>query len=109
MSRSELDVAVIGAGIVGVSAALHLRRSGCRVTLIDRTGPGNGASFGNAAMISPDSVIPASMPGMLRKIPGWLSDPLGPLAFRPAYLPKAIPYMLRRAWAGRVKQVLRGS
>jgi glycine/D-amino acid oxidase-like deaminating enzyme len=46
------------------------------------------------------------MPGMLRKIPGWLRDPLGPLAVRPSYLPRALPWLLRWVKAGRIDRVL---
>jgi glycine/D-amino acid oxidase-like deaminating enzyme len=106
---SQQAIAVIGAGIVGSSVALELRRAGRAVTLIDAQTPGSGASFGNACMISPDFCIPASIPGMLKKVPGWLRDPLGPLAIRPAYFPKALPWLLRWAKAGRLDRVLAGS
>ncbi|MEY4845651.1 MAG: hypothetical protein RL312_1932, partial [Pseudomonadota bacterium] len=48
MSRS---VIVLGAGMVGVSIALHLQRRGAQVVLLDRAPPGEGASFGNAGLI----------------------------------------------------------
>ncbi|NKX16591.1 FAD-binding oxidoreductase [Ochrobactrum pseudogrignonense] len=56
------DVIVLGAGIVGVSAALHLQARGRSVTLIDRGDPGQGTSFGNAGLIERSSVIPYSFP-----------------------------------------------
>ncbi len=56
------DVIVLGAGIVGVSAALHLQARGRSVTLIDRGEPGQGTSFGNAGLIERSSVIPYSFP-----------------------------------------------
>ena len=52
MSADGLDVAVVGAGIVGVSCALFLQADGHRVTLIDRAAPGEGTSFGNAGPAS---------------------------------------------------------
>ena len=51
------DVIVLGAGIVGVSVALHLTRAGA-VTLVDRRGPGEETSYGNAGLIERASVIP---------------------------------------------------
>jgi D-amino-acid dehydrogenase len=102
-------VAVIGAGIVGVTAGLYLRRAGHEVTLFDPLPPGGGASFGNAGMISPDSCTPVALPGMLREVPGWLRDPLGPLAVPPAYLPQALPWLLKWIAAGRFDRVLAGS
>ncbi|HEY4297289.1 MAG TPA: FAD-dependent oxidoreductase, partial [Paraburkholderia sp.] len=43
----DFDVIVLGAGIVGVSSALHLQDRGRRVALVDRRGPGEETSFGN--------------------------------------------------------------
>ncbi|MBI3376643.1 MAG: FAD-dependent oxidoreductase [Betaproteobacteria bacterium] len=88
-------VAVIGAGIVGVCCAGWLQRKGFSVTLIDRDGPGEGTSFGNAGSLSPSAVLPVAMPGMLKQVPGWLLDPLGPLTIRWSYLPRAAPWLWR--------------
>ena len=94
-SEKSAEVLIIGAGIVGVCCAAYLQRAGFRVTLIDRLPPGNGCSFGNAGNVSPGAVVPYSMPGTLWNIPRWLLDPLGPLAVRPAHMPKLIPWLLR--------------
>lgn len=88
---------VVGAGIVGVSTALQLLRDGHRVTLVDRGPPGEGTSFGNAAVIEPHGVIPVATPGVLWKVPGYLMDPLGPLAIRWRYLPRIAPWLVRFA------------
>lgn len=58
----QQDIIVLGAGIIGVSAALHLQARGRSVTLIDRGEPGQGTSFGNAGLIERSSVIPYSFP-----------------------------------------------
>ncbi len=96
------DVAVIGAGIVGVACAIELLRDGHRVTLIEPGPPGGeqAASYGNGAWLSPSSVVPMSMPGTWRKVPGFLQDPLGPLAIRLAYLPRLLPWLARFVHAG---------
>jgi D-amino-acid dehydrogenase len=96
----------IGAGVVGLSTALYLRRSGRDVVVIDPLPPPGGASFGNAGMISADTSVPIALPGMLRKVPSWLTDPLGPLAVRPSYFPKALPWLLKWIAAGRMPRVL---
>ena len=106
---SPSRVTVIGAGIVGTVAASYLLRDGHKVTVIDRVPPGEGCSFGNAGCISPGSMAPLAGPGVLWQVPGWLRDPLGPLALRWAYLPRALPWLLRFARAGRPKQVERDS
>lgn len=100
-------IAVIGAGVVGVCTALYLQRDGHAVTLIDRQGPGEGTSFGNGAVIGEDSVVPVAMPGLLKKVPGMLLDPLGPLAIRWSYLPQLAPWLLRFVAASRKAEVER--
>jgi D-amino-acid dehydrogenase len=88
-------VLVIGAGIVGCSAALWLQRDGHQVTIVDKMGPGEGASKGNASVIATESCIPVATPGILWDVPKYLSDPLGPLAIRWSYLPKLAPWLWR--------------
>jgi len=92
---AQQHIAVIGAGIVGVSAALHLQRDGHQVTLIDERNPGEGTSKGNGAVLAVDSVAPVATPGVLWDVPRYLMDPLGPLAIRWGYLPKIAPWLLR--------------
>lgn len=58
----DFDVIVLGAGIVGVSSALHLQDRGRRVALVDRRGPGEETSFGNAGLIERSSVVPYAFP-----------------------------------------------
>lgn len=93
-------VMIIGAGIVGASTALHLLQDGWHVTLLDSEAPGSQTSYGNAGAISPQSINPMAGPGMLKQIPGWLLDPLGPLALRKRYLPKALPWLMKFVAAG---------
>jgi D-amino-acid dehydrogenase len=88
-------VLVIGAGIVGSSTALWLQRDGHQVTIIDKAGPGEGASKGNASVLAIESCIPIATPGILWDVPRYLSDPLGPLAIRWSYLPKLAPWLWR--------------
>lgn len=58
----RLDVLVLGAGIIGVSTALHLQQRGLRVCLVDRHEPGSGTSYGNAGLIERASVVPYAFP-----------------------------------------------
>ncbi len=99
-------VIVLGAGVAGLSTAVYLQRAGRMVTVIDPLGPAGGASFGNAGMISADTAAPIAMPGMLAKVPGWLTDSKGPLVVRPGYLPKAAPWLWRWVRAGRLDRVM---
>ncbi len=104
-ASSPLRATVIGAGIVGICAALYLRRDGHDVTLIESDAPGAGTSLGNAGALSPGSCVPLSMPGMVNKVPGWLLDPDGPLVVRPRYFPLALPWLVRFMLAGRESRI----
>ncbi len=96
------NVAVIGAGIIGAASAVELLRDGHRVTILDPGEPGGAqaASFGNGCWLSPSSVVPMSAPGIWRKVPGWVADPLGPLTIRWRYLPRMLPWLARFLAAG---------
>lgn len=95
-------VVVIGAGIVGACTALALVEAGHSVTLVDPAVPGGdqSASFGNGGFISRASIIPMSVPGLWRKVPGYLMDPAGPLTIRPRDLPGLAPWLVRFLRAG---------
>jgi D-amino-acid dehydrogenase len=95
-------VVVIGAGIVGAATAVELLRDGHRVTILEPGEPGGeqAASYGNGTLLNPSSVIPMSSPGIWRQAPGWLADPLGPLAIRWRYLPRLLPWLTRFLRAG---------
>jgi glycine/D-amino acid oxidase-like deaminating enzyme len=89
------NITIIGAGIVGIATACYLRRDGHAVTVVDQRPPGEYCSFGNAGILSPASIVPQAMPGVLKKVPKYLLDPLGPLTVRWSYLPRAMPWLLR--------------
>lgn len=97
ISRSTLErhVAVIGAGVVGLATAYELRKRGAHVTIIDRQDPGTGCSFGNSGAISPGSVAPLAMPGILASVPKMLLDKHSPLYLPTSYIAKAFPWLFR--------------
>ena len=95
MTKQQKNIAVIGAGIVGVSTAIWLQRSGHQVTLIDREGIAVGASYGNAGILACSGIIPVTTPGLLLKAPRMLLDPDQPLFLRWSYLPKILPWLLK--------------
>ncbi|GCA49545.1 D-amino acid dehydrogenase small subunit [Sinorhizobium sp. KGO-5] len=98
-------IAVVGAGIIGVTIAFELQRRGLNVVLVDRDGPGKGASYGNMASIAITEFMPASRPSVWAKMPKWLVDPEGPVRIRPSYLPKLAPWFLRFVEASRPSRV----
>lgn len=99
------NVTVLGAGIVGMCCAAYLQRDGHQVTVVDRGPPGEGTSYGNAGILSPASCVPMAMPGVLSKLPGWLRDPLGPVAVRFAHLPAMLPWFLHFRKAAQPRNV----
>lgn len=94
MSDRQIEIAIVGGGIVGLACAYALVVQGRKVTLFDPA-PGRGASFGNAGGITPGWVAPLAMPATIRALPGMLFDPLSPIAIRPAYLPHLLPWIAR--------------
>ena len=109
-----MHIAVIGTGIVGVCSAAWLQRDGHQITFIDPREAGEACSFGNAGSMSPSACLPVGMPGMWKKAPGWLLDPLGPLTIRWWYLPVVVPWLAqflgysKRAEVVRIATALRG-
>lgn len=99
------SVAVVGAGIVGISCGIHLQSRGHRVTLLDPRGFGNGASYGNSAIIANSECLPVATPGTLRRVPSMLLSRDGPLHIRPAYLPSLLPWLVRFVAASRPARV----
>ncbi|RWP00367.1 MAG: FAD-binding oxidoreductase [Mesorhizobium sp.] len=95
------DIAIIGGGIIGVCVAAYLAEAGRNVTIFDRTGICEETSSGNAAALAFSDVLPLAHKGMIRHLPKWLADPLGPLSIPPAYLPKLLPWLVRFWRAGR--------
>lgn len=90
-----MKVAVIGAGIIGACISHALVKRGAKVTLIDRSDPGSGCSYGNSGAISAGSVAPVAMPGVLASVPKMLMDDESPLFLPLAYLPKALPWLMK--------------
>jgi D-amino-acid dehydrogenase len=89
------DAAVLGAGIVGVSVAVHLAKRGLSVVLIDRRGAGEETSFGNAGLIQREGVYPYGFPhdfgallryGLNRTIDAY---------YHPSALPRLTPFLFR--------------
>lgn len=108
-----MHIAVIGTGIVGACTAAYLQRDGHAVTFVDPLDAGEACSFGNAGSLSPSACLPVGMPGMWKKVPRWLLDPLGPLTVRWSYAPAVLPWLLRmlrhssRAEVTRIASALR--
>ncbi|AEW14472.1 hypothetical protein C064_02979 [Brucella suis 63/252] len=93
--QGQQDIVIIGGGIVGVATAALLAEAGREVLVIDRTGICEETSSGNAAALAFSDILPLASKGVMRKVPGWLLDPLGPFTIRPTYFPKMLPRLYR--------------
>lgn len=96
-ARDERTVAVLGAGIVGVSVALQLRRRGLRVILIDRREPGEETSYGNAGVIESGSYVPIAFPLSPLALARYALKRETALDFHWRFLPRVSPWILALA------------
>ncbi|BBB28103.1 NAD(P)/FAD-dependent oxidoreductase [Neptunomonas japonica] len=105
---SSKAVAVVGAGVVGLCAALEAQRKGYQVTLIDRDEAGLGASFGNAGYLATELIDPLSTPKTLfSSFAMWL-NPYGPLSLPLGYLHRILPWLFRFICAAAPKTTKKG-
>ncbi|MDB5663562.1 FAD-binding oxidoreductase [Cypionkella sp.] len=91
------DIAILGAGVVGLAIAEALTAEGRDVMLVDPGQPGMGASYGNAGTIADYAMMPVGSPDVLRNLPSLLLDKNSPLAIRRAALPSLMPWLARFA------------
>jgi D-amino-acid dehydrogenase len=90
---ASVEIAVIGAGAVGVSVAYALAGAGREVLVLDRGAVGQGASAGTACLLTASHAERMANPASLLEGIRALANPAGPLAFRPT--PAAIPWLAR--------------
>lgn len=90
-----VEIAIVGAGVVGLATALRLAGEGREVLLIDPNEPGSGASFGNAGTIAEYACMPVGNPAVLRALPKLLLDPDSPFALRWTALFQLAPWLVR--------------
>lgn len=95
------EIAVIGAGVIGLAIAERLVAEGREVTLVDPGEPGMGASYGNAGTIADYAVMPVGSPDVLKNLPSLLFDRSSPLSIRRAAIPSLMPWLARFAWQSR--------
>lgn len=95
VERTEAEVVVIGAGVVGVAVALRLAGEGRDVAIVDPAAPGSGASYGNAGTIADYAVMPVGTPAVLKALPSLLFDRDSPLAILGSAFPAIAPWLLR--------------
>ena len=89
------SVGIVGAGIQGVCAGLHILKKGIPVTIFDKQDPGMMASYGNAGHFSPYAVLQLNRPDVIYDVPKMLLSSSGPLALKWNYIPKMLPWIFK--------------
>src|SRR5215472_6451912 len=84
-SAQQVDVAVLGAGIVGVSAGVAAKQRGFSVVVIDRREPGSETSYGNAGILSSGSILPLNKPSLWSALPSYLTNRHAALRWDPSW------------------------
>jgi D-amino-acid dehydrogenase len=106
VTSKQADVIVLGAGIVGVSAAYAARQRGLTVILVDRREPGSETSHGNAGILSSGSISPLNNPSLWNALPKYLTNRHPALRWNPAWAFRNADWVVRflaNATASRLK------
>ncbi len=94
-THSQTDVLVLGAGMVGISAALHLVKRGRRVVLVDRRGPAEETSFGNAGLIQREGIVPYMFPREWGVLFRYALNQSTDAAYHLSSLPRIAPWLFQ--------------
>ena len=90
-----MRIAILGAGVAGLTSAYYLARDGHQVTVLEKSsGVALHTSYANGAQLSYSYVAPLAGPGVLPKIPPWLLRRDSPLRFYPAADPQQWRWLL---------------
>src|SRR5687768_14886946 len=94
-NRTQCDVVVLGAGIIGICVALHLQRRGRAVVLVDRRGAAEETSFGNAGLIQREGVYPYGFPHDFGALVRYGFNRTIDAYYHPSALPRLAPFLWR--------------
>ena len=89
------DVIVLGAGMVGVSTALHLLEGGMKVALLDRQGAGEETSHGNAGIIEQDGLVPLTIPKNPLEVLKFASNRMIHMHYHPTFMPRLTGWLYK--------------
>jgi D-amino-acid dehydrogenase len=89
------DVIVLGAGMVGTSAALHLQAKGKSVVLFDRRGIGEETSYGNAGIVEREDIMPVAVPREIGALIRYGLNLAPEANYHLSFLPKIAPWLFQ--------------
>ncbi len=104
---TKYDVAVVGAGMVGISCALWLQKNGHSVCVIDRCPPGDSTASGSACTFADYACIPINSPSLPFKVPVMVLSKNSPLAIKWNYIHRMVPWLAQFLAHCRPKEVTR--
>lgn len=93
MSCKEVDVVVIGGGVIGVCTAHYLLAAGRQVTLLERDAVCSGCSHGNSGLVVPSHSFPLAVPGVIGQSLKWMLNPESPFFIRPRFDPALFKWL----------------
>lgn len=96
-TSSPQNVAVVGAGMVGLATAWFLQERGVSVTVLDREGVAAGASWGNAGWLTPGITTPLPEPAVLKYGVRAVLSPSSPVYVPPTANPRLLSFLTRFA------------
>jgi len=102
---NNMNAIIIGGGIIGLSSAFYLQRSGWEVTVIDKGDFLDNCSYGNAGYISPSHFIPLATPGIVKKGLKWMWNSKSPFYVQPRLDWNLINWGLKFMQSANAKQV----
>src|SRR5690242_14367444 len=103
-NENKTDVVVLGAGIVGISAAYAARQRGLSVVVVDRREPGSETSYGNAGVLSSGSIFPLNQPSLFGNLPKYLSNTHAALRWSPSWVLRHPDWIVRFLASARASQ-----
>jgi len=92
---SNNKITILGAGMVGICCAIELQQRGFQVRLIDRRGPGEETSSGNAGILSLSSVAPLASPELITRLPRLAANLDADFKIHYPHLPMLLPWIVR--------------
>ena len=105
--KREVDVLIIGGGVIGICCAHFLRRQGRQVVVVERGEVCSGSSHGNAGLIVPSHSVPLAAPGMVLKGLKWMFNPESPFYIKPRLDLELASWLWKFSRASSVKRMHR--
>ncbi|MBP6597511.1 MAG: FAD-dependent oxidoreductase [Arenimonas sp.] len=97
MKEGDVDVLILGGGVIGLSCAHYLLAAGRTVRVLEQDQVGSGASWGNCGTLTPSHAPPLAAPGMVGQALRWMLSPSAPLYIPPRWDPALMRWLLAAA------------